>query len=486
MRDERDVSPDPTHLSNEVDIIDRMKHSFLTDRSEQTAAETLEKLLSLQVQNIDLDTWLEVKELLSCLLETITVTNLISRHQIIVLNVINNSPGIVVDFLADLIDRNVEELEDKLKTSHIAVAIAFARRICEAQCSDSIAKFLWRFAQIDAVKNELKVLLTNGDSEARFRVHQVTSNYLKGRGDGSEVSELVRGLILEISSSDILIQLTAIEMLCETVYNNKAATAYLFSLGLIDDIYKLLNVVSEHPDAGFLFPAVMKFFGHLSITDSHCLSQYPNFMRSLLDLIYQYDRLDASLRLLAFDTLAVVASTEDAKRYLASTPDYNMKEVFNMFGVAIATGPLELRVRHMEALSLLFRSEHKSSHHDVSDLLEKWWQYLGEGFPTVVVTYLTRPFEQLRHATLQLITNMLSYNWAVDIFKSMDGFVNAILNRRIETTSQGKHMKYDIVRLLVEKGSHCFSSETLMRLKLYIREGPLYVEPSPKIDMMDK
>ena len=64
--------------------------------------------------------------------------------------------------------------------------------------------------------------------------------------------------------------------------------------------------------------AVMKFFGHLSITDAQCLRRYPNFLRNLLDLVYQYDRLDASLRLLAFDTLAVVASTEDAKRYLSS------------------------------------------------------------------------------------------------------------------------------------------------------------------------
>ena len=86
------------------------------------------------------DSWLEVKDLLNRLLNTITVPNLVSRHQIIVLNAINNSPSIVVDFLADLIARNIEQLETELATSHIAIPIAFARRITDSQCCDSIAK----------------------------------------------------------------------------------------------------------------------------------------------------------------------------------------------------------------------------------------------------------------------------------------------------------------------------------------------------------
>ena len=485
MRDES-ASPNPVQSkSGDGDIIMEMKKCFIRDRSEDSAVDSLEKLLALQVENIDMDAWLEVKDFLASLIETITVPNLVSRHQIIMLNAINNSPSIVVDFLADLIAQNIDVLESELATSHVAVSIAFARRVVDCHCSESIAKFLWRFAHIKAVQNELASLLTNADAETRFRVHQVAANYLKENGNGEGVSHLIHCLIKEINAPDILTQLTAIETLSEAAYNNKSATAYLFSLGLIDDMYSLLNKISEQPDAGFLFPAVMKFFGHLSITDASCLDQYPNFLRSLLDLVYQYDRLDASLRLLAFDTFAVVASTNDAKRYLDSNSEYDLEKALNMFGVSIAMGPLELRVRHIEALSVLFHNEEEIPKDDINAITQKWWTYLGEGFPAVIVIYMSRPFDNLRLATLQLLMNILSYGWAIEALKNARGFVDAILDRQAETTPQGKHLKYNIVRLIIKKGSQHFDSSTMMRFKLYSREGPFHVEVPPTMDMMN-
>ena len=64
-------------------------------------------------------------------------------------------------------------------------------------------------------------------------------------------------------------------------------------------------------------------------------------------------------------------------------------------------------------------------------------------------------------------------------------FLETFLNRREELNAEGKQLKYDIVCMLVDTKSQHFPAETLMRLKLYRREGPFYVEMVPQLDMVN-
>lgn len=77
---------------------------------------------------------------------------------------------------------------------------------------------------------------------------------------------------------------------------------------------------AERPSIFFMndvnFAAVLKFFGQLCTANIGHASRFPKFMESLFDLIFHFDSLNASLRILAFDTLGAVGSAGCAKVFL--------------------------------------------------------------------------------------------------------------------------------------------------------------------------
>lgn len=460
-----------------------MKQRFLVNRTEESAINILNELLSVPTADINMDVWFDVKDLIVCLVETVTLSRLISYHQLLFLKAVNSSSGRVVDLLAEAVVHQIDDLISILASSHVAVTIAFARRITDPMCAESVAAMLWRFIELDHVQKELMNLLQSQNSEERFRVHQVTASMLKEGGDGEKVASLVQKLADEINSDDILCKLNAIELLADTASQRTSAAAYLVSTGMVDRLYNLLNQIAEHPDYGFLFPAAIKFFGHLSVAGIECVKRYPKFLDLLLDLVYHFDRLDPSLRLLAFDTLGVIASSDHSRLYLNSlSGEYDFEKAMNAFGVAIGTGPLELKVRHIEALTMLIRPQ-KPISEEASEVLRKWFGCLGEPFPALVVAFLTKPFLEIRIAALRLLVEVFNYEWAIRQFMETASFTECLLNRATETNAEGRQLKFDIVCRLIDSGSSSIPPETLIRMKLYRREGPFYVDRHPQVDM---
>ncbi|EJW77336.1 hypothetical protein WUBG_11755, partial [Wuchereria bancrofti] len=232
---------------------------------------------------------------------------------------------------------------------------------------------------------------------------------------------------------------------------------------------------------------LIKFFGHLSVASVECLSQFPKFLDSLLDLIYHFDRLDASLRLLAFDTLAAVGSTDRAKKFLDrqhnNCTQCDMRRAMNAFGIAIATGPLDLRVRHISALSMMLEVKDEVEDADADAIAQKWFNWLGENFPSVIISYLSKPFNDIRISSLRLLLTLFDHKWAIRIFYFGAGFMVAILSRNTERNAEGKQCKYDVICKLIDSSDSVISPEDMMKLKMYRREGAFYVERNPQVDM---
>ncbi|MFH4979564.1 hypothetical protein AB6A40_006273 [Gnathostoma spinigerum] len=289
------------------------------------------------------------------------------------------------------------------------------------------------------------------------------------------------------------------------------AAAYLSESGIVDKMYSMFGKITDHPDAGFLFPGVIKFFGHFSVASPGCLTQYPLFLRSVFDLVYHFDYLDAAQRLLAFDTLSLVSSSNQSRILLSSSVEYDMAKAMRAFSVAVATGPIEMRVRNLDALALLFSSQHETRENnamevnttndsmiidtkkrrvtdgsfadaDITRILHTWFEYLGEAFPTFLLSYLVKPFPDLRYSSLGVLRQLLSYEWGIHTFMLTNGFLDYLLNRNTESESSGKLSKYDLVCLLIDSGSPSISSQELLRLKLYRKEGAYYVDRPPIVD----
>ncbi|CAG9534674.1 unnamed protein product [Cercopithifilaria johnstoni] len=478
----------PTNDSTyNVDTFYEMKQRLLTERTEAKAIEMLQKLLSHNVEHIDWDAFPDLKDLIICILDTVGLVSVTEKHQILVLNGINNSHPKVVDVLVDYYIRHINEVYEMLANSHIAVTIAFARRVCDFDCAGSIAVLLTRFASLKLVQDELLNQLNSNRAEIRFRIHQVTTLVMKKGDDLHKTGDLISRLAEELESTDILIQINAVEMFADGASQKTSTAKYLLSTGIVDQLNRLFIQCTEQPDAGFLYPALIKFFGHLSVANVECLSQFPKFLDSLFDLIYHFDRLDASLRLLAFDTLGAVGSTDCAKKFLDrqhnNSTQCDMRRAMNAFSVAIASGPIDLRVRHINALSMMLEVKDEVEDADADVIAQKWFNWLGETFPSIVISYLSKPFNDIRISSLRLLLALFDHNWAIRIFCSAAGFLVSILNRNTERNAEGKQCKYDVICKLIDSGDSMISPEDMTRLKMYRREGVFYVERNPQVDM---
>lgn len=490
MRDSNieNIADSPTNdTAYDIDTFYDMKQHLLAERTEVKAIEMLQKLLSHNVEHIDWDAFPDLKDLIICILDTVGIVSLTEKHQILVLNGINNSHPKVVDVLVDYYIRHIDEVDEMLSNSHIAVTIAFARRVCDFDCAGSIAVLLTRFASLKLVQDELLNQLNSNRAEVRFRIHQVTTLAMKEGNDLHKIGNLISRLAEELESNDILIQINAVEMFADGASQKISTAKYLLTTGIVDHLNRLFVQCMEQPDAGFLYPALIKFFGHLSVASVECLSQFPKFLDSLLDLIYHFDRLDASLRLLAFDTLAAVGSTDRAKKFLDrqhnNCMQCDMRRAMNAFGVAIATGPLDLRVRHISALSMMLEVKDEVEDADADAVAQKWFNWLGENFPSVIISYLSKPFNDIRISSLRLLLTLFDHKWAIRIFYFGAGFMVAILNRNTERNAEGKQCKYDVICKLIDSSDSIISLEDMMKLKMYRREGAFYVERNPQVDM---
>ncbi|OZC06056.1 hypothetical protein X798_06959 [Onchocerca flexuosa] len=471
----------------DVDTFYEMKQRLLAERTEMKAIEMLQKLLSYNMERIDWDAFPDLKDLIICILDTVGIVCLTEKHQILVLNGINTSHPRVVDVLVDYYIRHIDEVYEMLSNSHIAVTIAFARRICDFDCAGSIAVLLTRFASLKLVQDELLNQLNSNRAEVRFRIHQVTTLVMKEGDDLHKIANLINRLAEELGSTDILIQINAVEMFADGASQKASTAKYLLSIGIVDHLNRLFIQCMDQPDTGFLYPALIKFFGHLSVSNVECLPQFPKFLDSLFDLIYHFDRLDASLRLLAFDTLAAVGSTDRAKKFLDrqhnNCTQCDMRRAMNAFGVAIASGPLDLRVRHINALSMMLEVKNEAKDAGADAIAQKWFNWLGETFPSVVISYLNKPFNDVRISSLRLLLALFDHPWAIRIFYSSAGFLISILNRGTENNAEGKQYKYDVICKLIDSADSAISPEDMIRLKMYRREGAFYVERNPQVDM---
>ncbi|VDM99081.1 unnamed protein product [Thelazia callipaeda] len=514
MRDSCAKSDEKSSMNNPLRMAEKfraMKESIVAERTEIKAMEILQELFSYHTTSVDWNVFPEFKGLLICILDTVGIVSLTEKHQILILNAVNKSDAKVIGVLADYYIQHIDEVHDMLAKSHVAITIAFSRRIIDFDCAGTVAILLRRFAGSKLVQAELLNNLDSNPAEIRFRIHQVTTLLMKEGDNLHNVEGLVAKLADELGSSDVLTQINAVEMFADGASNKKSTAHYLLSTGIVDHLHSLFVACMDHPDSGFLYPALVKFFGHLLVTNAECMPQFPKFLDSLFDLVYHFDRLDASLRLLSFDTLAAIGSTDSAKKFLNShhSSQHDMQRAMTAFGVAIASGPLDLRVRHMDALSMMFAVKDQDTDEnktqgsatkrrviflfqkkvfnlkdtEVEQITHKWFNWLGEPFPIIITSYMSKPFYDTRISALRLLSIFFDYPWAIRIFSRTTGFMKCLLNRSIETNADGKQCRFDVICKIITGGSTIISPEDMLRLKLYRREGAFYVERQPEVDI---
>jgi len=355
--------------------------------------------------------------------------------------------------------------------------VALARRVSAKEGSHSLANFIRHFVDVPEVQVELMSQLNkcgeNGDTEARFRVYQVAQSALELESPPyNAIRPVVDELVREMDSSDLLSRITALEVLAEMSSVRRTNAEYLHSTGLLNRTYEMFEMTREDPDAGLIHTACHRFFGYLASVAPDSLRAFPNFTGEVFNMVLHFDLLDAPRRLLAFDSLAVISTTSGAKTYLSSGESpHTMSKAMNHFGVSIATGTEEMRVRMLQALQLMM--SHCESDND-SDILHSWWKELGEPFPSLLLSFLRQPLESTKAAVLELLVALFSkHRWAPHQFIRLAGFVDHLTDRKLQLTAMEAQMKYDVVCALISNPGDA-PSEVSETLKEYKSQGVFY------------
>jgi hypothetical protein len=91
---------------------------------------------------------------------------------------------------------------------------------------------------------------------------QVTSLALKNKpaDNGEGLNLLVKAIIKEVESQDILCALSALEILCDATSDHVENAKLFQQMGLVRKIYEMMQTLKSEPEGGFLYPGRLFLF----------------------------------------------------------------------------------------------------------------------------------------------------------------------------------------------------------------------------------
>ena len=92
----------------------------------------------------------------------------------------------------------------------------------------------------------------------------------------------------------------------------------------------------------------------------------------------------------------------------------------------------------------------------------------------MLLEFCKNPIPDIKVSCLSFIKTLCQYRWAIESIQKTAGFVEYLLDRRIEFDKDARFIKYKINEIL--SNSSIFDGRTIVLLKKFVNEGPYYVE----------
>ncbi|CAJ0568586.1 unnamed protein product, partial [Mesorhabditis spiculigera] len=439
-----------------------------TSKSEARAAEVLAHVANVDIETVDPEAIIDAKDLILLAMRTIGAEGLLARHQMELLSALSKLPAAFVDVMAAFFV-NAHAARQMLPLGALAVAIAFARRVQEEECAEKIAELLGPIAQVPELHHEMMRQLANTrNAERRFRVYEVQLAACRASNVYPAMAEYMQHIIKELEGDDVLTQLTTMDFLTSIAMTGPLGGRLLKESDASTVVYKLLLASKESPDGGFVYPGCVQYFGQLGRISPDELGEYPVFLDTVVDMVAHFDRLDPSLRAAAFDTLANIGYSDKGKAVLEKhTGAPQCQRLIEHFAVAVSNGPVDLRVRHLEAWTLLFVQHPPKADEAVA---KRWFEWLGQPFTRLFFGYLQQPFENMRRAAFTALHALMGFEFGKETMFEMNGFIDWLCNPGTETVWEICQEKDDLVRALIQSPSPAVTPE--LRQKLTEKADP--------------
>ncbi|KAI5096359.1 26S proteasome non-ATPase regulatory subunit 5, partial [Silurus meridionalis] len=288
-------------------------------------------------------------------------------------------------------------------------------------------------------------------------------------------SNIVSKLLEELTGDDVLLRVTAIEMVTNLAQSHHGRQ-YLAQQGIMDKIYNMIVAAESDPFSNFYLPGLVKFFGNLAIIDSpqQVCEKYPAFLNMVFAMAMSPDSTQIPV---ALDTLGVLGGTVEGKQVLHKTGEQFNTVVKRMSRLA-QDGATELRVRSLEAIAQLLTLPVEQQTDDLLLLTESWLCSLSSDPMEMIKNISTQPFPELHCSALHIFTAIACQPWGQRMMMSSPGFAEWVVERSVSKGKEVKDCKFELVGALLSSPStqEIFGAQNYMKLKRYLKEGPYHVE----------
>ncbi|XP_003370032.1 hypothetical protein Tsp_11317 [Trichinella spiralis] len=193
-------------------------------------------------------------------------------------------------------------------------------------------------------------------------------------------------------------------------------------------------------------------------------------------LTKMYNSLDAGLRLLTFDTFGMLGSTAEGKRLLTQQEE-PMKLCMRSFGAAIRSGTLEIRARHIEALTNLFTVQGLEEVNEFTFQMHQWFKWLADDPLQFLFALLKQPFAITQEALMHFLIVLADHKWFLVDVANSEGILDFLVARPPELSTTMMRLRYDLIQALSlsSKRENVFNSQQQLKIMKYLREGVFYV-----------
>ncbi|KAL1240110.1 26S proteasome non-ATPase regulatory subunit [Trichinella pseudospiralis] len=296
---------------------------------------------------------------------------------------------------------------------------------------------------------ELLRSMLKQDESLRMRLYDLCSALACMSEEGLKccVSEgFMEALYDELGKPDLLVQLNVLEILTKMVSSSEHCLKYFHNLGAVSKLHEMMITAENSSDAGLLHYSLVRFFGHLArLYPTECCNAYPG-------------------------------STAEGKRLLTEHEE-PMKLCMRSFGAAIRSGTLEIRARHIEALTNLFTVQGLEEVNEFTLQMHRWFKWLADDSLQFLFALLKQPFAITQEALMHLLIVLADHKWFVVDVANSEGILDFLVARPPELSTAAVHLRYDLIQALSSssKRENVFNSQQQLKIMKYLREGIFYI-----------
>ncbi|KAL6590755.1 26S proteasome non-ATPase regulatory subunit 5 [Neocallimastix sp. 'constans'] len=292
---------------------------------------------------------------------------------------------------------------------------------------------------------------------------------------------LFDSMLNEIDSKDILVKLNTIELFVKLLSNENLYNFFEKS----EIMRKLINEVQKDPedenvdieDKLFLH-SIIKFFSSLADFNMKSFKDIQNKYDLLSLFEMQFNKNDLSTKEIIIITVGSIGSTYEGLILL--NEQHTLLQTILDYYPSLSGN---LKIIYLQNLSCILTIC------KLSEEVEKITQSIYQGIhgkPNTLkelIQIANQVFEDARIAAYAVIKGIAVHNWGLKELDNSTEFIKFILDRGQEPNRLGQDWKYSIIETMVNhpSSSTILRPDTLVKFKVYLKQGPYYKYVEPKV-----